>query len=283
MADKEQLAILTRSVEAWNLWRRAHRTTLANLSGVNLQAKFLYDADLYKANLRDANLTYAHLLGADLRTADLQGARLGYADLLNANLSGANLRGAHLNLANCQNANFTGATMRQADLRGANLARAQLVETDLEDADLSGSVVYGISAWNVRLEGATQTNLRITPPEEPVITVDNLEMAQFLYLILHNQKLRDVIDTLTSKVVLILGRFTPERKRVLNALHEALRQRNYVPVLFDFDVPNDRNVRETVTLLARMARFVIADLTEPSSLPLELEAIVPGVPCPCDH
>ncbi|SRR5258708_33108226 len=131
MADKEQLAILTRSVEAWNLWRRAHRTTLANLSGVNLQAKFLHDADLYKANLRDANLTYAHLLGADLRTADLQGARLGYADLLNANLSGANLRGAHLNLANCQNANFTGATMRQADLRGANLARAQLVETDL--------------------------------------------------------------------------------------------------------------------------------------------------------
>ena len=35
---------------------------------------------------------------------------------------------------------------------------------------------------------------------------------------LHNQKIRDVIDTITSKAVLILGRFTDERKAVLDAL-----------------------------------------------------------------
>jgi hypothetical protein len=34
---------------------------------------------------------------------------------------------------------------------------------------------------------------------------------------LHNQKVRDVIDTITSKAVLILGRFTDERKAVLDA------------------------------------------------------------------
>ena len=41
---------------------------------------------------------------------------------------------------------------------------------------------------------------------------------------LHNQKIRDVIDTITSKAVLILGRFTPERKAVLDALREELRR-----------------------------------------------------------
>ncbi len=77
-------------------------------------------------------------------------------------------------------------------------------------------------------ERATQLNLIITPPEEPtVITVDNLEVAQFIYLLLHNEKIRHVIDTITSKVVLILGRFTPERKVVLYALREELRKRNY--------------------------------------------------------
>jgi hypothetical protein len=35
--------------------------------------------------------------------------------------------------------------------------------------------------------------LVITPKDEPEITVDNIEIAQFVYLLLHNQKIRDVI------------------------------------------------------------------------------------------
>ena len=65
--------------------------------------------------------------------------------------------------------------------------------------------MYGISAWNVRLEGAIQSNLVITPPDESPIQVDNLEVAQFIYLLLNNEKIRSVIDTITSKVVLILA------------------------------------------------------------------------------
>ena len=101
--------------------------------------------------------------------------------------------------------------------------------------------------------------------DEPEITVDNIEVAQFIYLMLHNQKIRDVIDTITSKAVLILGRFTDERKAVLDALREELRKRNYLPILFDFDVPASRDITETVSLLARMARFIVADITDPST------------------
>jgi hypothetical protein len=122
--------------------------------------------------------------------------------------------------------------------------------------------------------------LVITRENEPEITVDNIEVAQFIYLMLNNQNVRGVIDTITSKAVLILGRFSDERKAVLDALREELRKRNYLPILFDFNVPATRDITETVSLLARMARFIIADLTDPSSIPKELEAIVPCLAVP---
>jgi len=54
--------------------------------------------------------------------------------------------------------------------------------------------------------------------------VDDLdEGAQFVYLLLHNEKIRSVIDTTTSKVVLILGRFS---RMVLDALRDGLRNHN---------------------------------------------------------
>nr|WAH99974.1 MAG: hypothetical protein OI720_00080 [Candidatus Methanoperedens sp.] len=130
----------------------------------------------------------------------------------------------------------------------------------------------------MELKGAIQSDLIITPDNEPIITVDNLEVAQFIYLLINNEKLRDVIDTITSKVVLILGRFTPEREVVLYALKEELRKRNYLPILFKFEKPNSRNTTETITLLARMARFVIADITDAKSIAQELGAIVPHIP-----
>src|SRR5262249_28813572 len=155
-----------------------------------------------------------------------------------------------------------------------------LVDTDLTGADLTGCRVYGVSAWRLKLKRAKQRNLVITDVNEPEITVDNIEVAQFVYLLLHNEKIRDVIDTITSKAVLILGRFKDERKAVLDALREELRKRDYLPILFDFSVPATRDITETVSLLARMARFIVADLTDPSSIPKELEAIVPDLAVP---
>src|SRR5262249_28843126 len=105
-----------------------------------------------------------------------------------------------------------------------------------------------------------------------------LEIAQFIYLLLSNKKIRDVIDTITSKVVLILGRFTPERKEILDAIRNELRNHKYVPVLFDFDKPTNRDLTETIRTLAHMARFVIADITDPRSIPQELATIIPLLP-----
>src|SRR5712691_1653390 len=114
----------------------------------------------------------------------------------------------------------------EPDLRGADLSGAILVGTNFTHANLSNCQIYGISAWDVHLEEATQLNLVITPQGQPTITVDNLKVAQFIYLLLNNQEIREVITTIAQKVVLILGRFTPQQKGVLDALRESLRTHN---------------------------------------------------------
>jgi hypothetical protein len=211
------------------------------------------------------------LRGADLSGALLRDSNLAGADLSGANLSGARLLGAYLGKAN----------LSKSILRKAGLERTVLVQTNLEEADLTGCSIYGLAAWDLNLKGATQRDLIILPQTGgsrlagPRISVDDIEVAQFIYLLLHNEKLRQIIDTITSKVVLILGRFSDERKVVLDAMRGELRRMDFAPVLFDFDKPTSKDVTGTIEILARMARFIIADLTDPSSIPHELATIVP--------
>ncbi len=288
MANEEHLAILNQGVDAWNEWREENPEIQpdlvgAKLSGLDLRGIKFSSQYLVISHMGPTNepvrasgyFNAANLTIADLRLVDLRGAQLRGTNLSGADLSRADLSYAWLDEVNLRRANLTEARLIRTNLEGA-----QLLNTNIENAEFADCLIHGISVWNIQGQPKKQLNLIITRHDEPVITVDNLEVAQFIYLLLNNQKIRDVINTITTKAVLILGRFTPERKAVLDAIREELRKRNYLPVLFDFDIPSDRDITETVTLLARMARFIIADLTEPSSIPKELEAIVPTLAVP---
>jgi uncharacterized protein YjbI with pentapeptide repeats len=271
-----------------------------NLRNADLREAYLYDADLEnaslsKADLRGADLQWAELTKANLNScnlnnASLEGAGLFKASLLGANLVGANLLEADLSMAELVGANLAGASLEDANLWGANLSRANLVgadlsgstlvETNFSYANLTDCNVFGSSVWNVDLKETIQPNLTITQQGESPIQVDSLEVAQFIYLLLNNKKIRTVIETINSKVVLILGRFTPQRKVVLDAIRNELRKRDYLPVLFDFEKPASKDLTGTILTLANMARFVVADLTDPSSVPYELGRFVPTTKVP---
>jgi hypothetical protein len=293
MANEEHLKILKQSVEQWNKWRleNAIKPDLggANLSDVNLCGANLSGANLGGANLACADLSGANLSGANLGRANLIDAKLSDADLSNAKLFDANLSDADLSKANLSNAKLRGAILADVDLQGANLtsadltdadlSRTGLVETDFTNATITGCRTYGASAWNVTLAGTVQNNLVITKEGEPVVTVDDLEVAQFIHLLITNRKIRNVIHSVTSKAVLILGRFSEKQKPVLDALQAALRDsHNLVPILFDWEPSENRDLTETVLLRANMCRFVIADVTDAKSIPQELSVIVPNLP-----
>jgi len=191
-------------------------------------------------------------------------------DLSGRNLSGIDFRGVGLFKANLSGAILCGAILRQSIL----------IKTNFAGADLTGAHVYGASVWDVNLERTKQNDLVVTEPGDSTVTADNLEIAQFLHLLLTNKKLRDVIDTITSKVVLILGRFNGKRKPALDHLKALCRKRGLLPVLFDFKGPGNRDMTEMVKILASLSRFIIADITSPKCIPQELQAVVPDFELP---
>jgi uncharacterized protein YjbI with pentapeptide repeats len=296
MANQQHLSLLKQGAERWNPWIREvfnKKGSKPDLSGADLSGADLNFVELYftnlagarfsKATLRrarfdgadlsGADLSEANLLGATLSLANLNGAKLNGAYLAGATLSGAHLRFAMLQGADLSAADLRGADLYQADLRGANLQGAIFVQANLGKATLTNCRVYGISAWDVELADADQSNLLITD-SPPYVMADDLEMAQFIYLLINHKKLRNALNAVTKKGVLLLGRFGGGGLEVLQAIAGKLREEKYLPIIFDFERPQDHDYTETITTLVGLARFVIVDLSGPS-VPQELSHTVP--------
>ncbi len=272
------------------VWGKGDYIESLTAPAINLQGATFIDVCVGYVDLRGAILdevTFEHdircwtaLKGAKLEAASLRQAQLPECRLMGADLQKANLTKANLAGADLSGANLAGAVLRDACLTGTNLEGANLVGADIEGCQLDGAQVYGVAAWDLKGCPESSNDLVVTPTTAPQITSDDIRVAQFIYLLVNNPGIRNILDTVTQKVVLLLGRFSPERKATLDALRDSLRQQNLVPVLFDFEQAADRDITETITLLARMSRYVIADLTEPSSIPQELYAIAPDVAVP---
>ena len=298
--NKFRYLLETKGIDGWNDWRKEHYKRGLDLRGIDLSYLDLRGIDLHRAKLEGADFRHANLWGAGLQYADLTKVSLDEAILNYAFLEGANLFKATLVSANLAVAIAPGAKFPETDLSHANLSGADLRGSKLTDAKITG-----ISAWDIETDAQTvQKDLIIEGWDEPliayvdagnrnpynvVIKTNNLETAHLLYLATRRYKngkpegrdrLRDVLETMTNNLVLILGNFGPQRKSVLNAIRFKLAGMHYAPVVFDFHVPSNRDLIDTVFVLAGLSSFIIADLTEPRSVPLETMLITSGLTIP---
>ena len=193
MANKDHLRRLTLGRVEWNTWRKDNRE---------------------RPDLSDTNLAGRNLAGYNLAQANLSACIARFATFSRANLTRANLQGADLRAGSLRRANLTGANLQRAVLRFTSLVEANVTGVNLHKAE-----VYGISAWDLKGEPANQTEMIIQQNKDTIpTTVDDLDTAQLLFLLLDNPKIADVIDTASRRIVLLLGRFSPTHKPILDAL-----------------------------------------------------------------
>lgn len=211
----------------------------------------LREGRLQKVSFSNSRFHDCSLRDADLTGSDLKGVRFERCDLRNAILRQAQLQGA--TFANCD---LRGATFSDADITGLNIGQCK---------------IYGISLWGATGEVASAQSLSLARDEGfDAIEIDGLHIANFVSSLLEGNGARDLVDGLSSSMVLVLGRFARPHKEVLDGIRVRLRELGYSAVVFDSSPPANRDASETISILARLSRFVIADLTEPRSAPYEL-------------
>jgi uncharacterized protein YjbI with pentapeptide repeats len=237
------------------------------------------DVDFSSTNLemssfdgQHPNLSYSKFTASNLKYAGLSGCGISHCDFWSANLTNASMVDVV-----AFHANFTSAKLIRTNLSYSDLSSAIFINTDMSNSNISHSRIFGTTAWDANLENANQKDLIISLPGEPTLTVDDLEMAQLIYLLRKSNKLRSLIDTLTAKVVLILGRFDEQGMATLKIIKKLLKNQNLIPIIFDFEKPSSRDLTETVLTIASISKLVIADISNVKSVPQELQAIVPNI------
>ena len=282
---------------SWNNWRKSNPRLRPDLRGLDLTMVDINGFRIGDLDLSNCRLAHAQMNGLRAWFISLSGADLRHANLDGSDVSFGNLSGANLEFCRFIRANLSKIDGKSAIFRHANLSHAVLNGAELQGADLRGAKVVGLSTWAIEVDKYTKQDGLILEElgdfledlsddrdqgykPRVIGRVDQIDAIQLLYLIKDKRKLKTVIDALTNNLVLILGNFSLRRKSILRAVEDKLADLGYAPVIFDFDAPEDRDLIETVALLAGLSCFIVVDLTRPHSTPLETMLVAPqlGVP-----
>lgn len=116
--------------------------------------------------------------------------------------------------------------------------------------------------------------------KDSLITVNDIEIAQIIYLILNNEKISNIITSMRTKGALILGSFDKDSMPVLTKLTEILSKHDLIPMIFYFKAPKAHRFMETVKTMVLLSRFVIVDLSKRSGQLYEIANLVKDVKVP---
>ncbi len=272
MANKDDLAILLRgNIVEW------YEYFSPKLKPNNGSKKIL--ADFSQADLSGLNLQGWDLRKCNFNGCKLKRTRLGHARLSNGQFKGTRFIKADLHDASLRKANLSAAHFKDANLRYANLSLSTVAKATFQDCDIFGASLWGLEGKPVKLKGLRVCSDKRSDPiyGGNVLKIDSLEGANLVYAFSQNMRISEQLDALSDRTVLLLGRFGSHME-ILKTIEILLIKNKLVPVIFDFERQKRRDLTETVSALAHLSNFIIANIGDPGSIPHELMRIVPFLP-----
>ena len=212
MPTAKCLNMLNSGVEVWNNWRNSDEGRDVDLSDIDFVSdcpkveRFYNLPEFNNYNFSRMNINRASLRNGMFIDCNFSGSDLCFSDLVDSYCQKCDFSRARLNVSRIGSAIFENCDFSNADLsycsaeetsfKGSklvdtNLSKMSLVKTDFSNAQIDGACAYGVSVWDINLKGCKQRNITISESKGS-ITVPNLELAQFIALLLNSKKLRQV-------------------------------------------------------------------------------------------
>jgi hypothetical protein len=295
VATEDPAEILAQGAKAWNAWRKKNPQPLVFAQpqwygspidpDQRVQVKGRNRVDFRGLHFSDITILKPFAEARHVEESVWENCAIDEGDFSRAHFTGATFRNTRFNKTIFTDAVFAGATFINGNLNRVNLVGATFTVKEITE-----TIVYGISAWDLQLSEETkQSKLVIEKTYElyselvaqgkALTMVDDIELAQFVFHLSKNKKLRDTLNILNDRSVLILGKFRDGGQQRLDTIREWLRARGYMPMIFDFVRPEGLSLTETVVTMAGLAKFVIADLSG-SSVAAELQPILSQIKKP---
>lgn len=293
MTKDDPSLILMQGAKTWNAWReqnpgpvhfaKPHWYDSPGPRG--LQVKGSNRINLSEINFSGVSIFSAFAEGLNLRGCVFNDTHFEEGDFSRANFGCATFHNTKFNKTILTGANFDGATFVNC-----NLNRVNLVGASFRVREITETVVYGIASWDLQMsDDIKQSKLVIEKTYDlysdliqqgkvPMM-VDDIELAQFVYYLSNHKKMRDALNILNDRGVLLLGRFKDGGLERLYNMREWFQGKGYMPMIFDFARPDNLSLTETVVTMAGLSKFVVVDLSG-SSVPAELQAILTQIKKP---
>jgi len=250
----------------------------ANLRYVNFNdASFsggcLMNSDMYVAHFENAHFHHLQMGWTKITDGHFNGARFISAKLEEVQFKDVELRGAHFEDADACGARFLYVKMQHSSWINACLRHAHFFEVCCDGAVFDRCKILGIGICRVSGKPSLQRDLNCGGDKEPLL-VDDLRLAPFIHELRYEDGFGRFADALTSKVVLILGRFSDARMPLLERIHGRLRALGYIPQLIKFPCDGLLDPGSVVNIAAMCSRFVIADVSDAREVIREVVGIL---------
>ena len=285
MKDQKADEVILMGAEVWNEWpqnnhmvsfNRPHWYDCPDKTGVQIKGE-------NKLNFRNMHFKGTSIYNAFAENLNLSGSVfedvvIEEGDFDRAIFIGCMFKNTRFNKTILTNSRFNDSTFVNCNLNRVNLTGA-----DFSVKEITETVVYGISSWDLSIgKESKQSKLVIERTydfysdfidrEEMPLMVDDIELAQFIYYLSNHKKIRDTLNILNQKGVLLLGQFMDGGLERLYKIRDQLQAKGYMPMIFDFNRPENLSNVETIVTMAGLSKFIIADLSGPS-VPHELATI----------
>jgi len=277
--------IILQGASVWNQWQKEKK------GPVHFAKPYWYDSpdsmgrqikggnrlDFSGLNLTNVSVHDAFAEGLNIQNSKIINCHFEEGDFSRANFSNTEFVNTRFNKTILTDANFDGASFINCNLNRINITNANFCLKEIRE-----TVVYGVSAWDLKtcdemkqsrliIERTYELYSDILASGKIPLMADNIELAQFIYYLSNHKKMRDVLNILNAKGILLLGQFKDGGLERLYKLHDWLKGKNYMPMIFDFERPVNMDYTETVITMAGLSKIIIADLSG-GSVPQELHA-----------